>query len=85
MELASLWQKMITLFPDAFVVMLVGMGVVFSFLIIMVLTMMIMRPIMAFLNKVFPEEVMQGLDKPSKGSSNLDEEIAAAIAIALSR
>ena len=85
MELASLFQKMAALFPDALVVMLVGMGVVFSFLIIMVLVMMIMRPIMAFLNKVFPEEVLQSIDKPSKGSSNADDEIAAAIAIAISR
>ena len=85
MELASLFQKMAALFPDALVVMLVGMGVVFSFLVIMVLTMMIMKPIMAFLNKVFPEEVLQNIDKPSKGASSIDEEIAAAIAIAISR
>ena len=78
-------MEQVNLLQDATVVMLVGMGVVFSFLIIMVLTMMIMRPIMAFLNKVFPEQVLEAIDKPTKSSSNIDDEIAAAIAIAISR
>ena len=78
-------MEQVNLIQDATVVMLIGMGVVFMFLIVMVCVMNIMTPIMAFLNKIFPEQVLESIDKPKKNLGNQDEEIAAAIAIALSR
>lgn len=61
--------------------MAVGMGIVFSFLVIMVFAMMILTRVVAWLNKVCP--VATPIEKQvKKVTSNDDAEIAVAIALA---
>ncbi len=59
---------------------LIGMGVVFSFLIILVFAMSIMSSVVRKLNEIFPEQVASLAPVPAKKSSSNDEEIAIAIA-----
>ncbi|MBE7707542.1 MAG: hypothetical protein E7Z88_02425 [Cyanobacteria bacterium SIG27] len=61
--------------------MAVGMGIVFSFLVIMVFAMMILTRVVNWLNKVCP--VATPVEKQvKKVTSNDDAEIAVAIALA---
>ncbi len=61
--------------------MAVGMGIVFSFLVIMVFAMMILTRVVNWLNKVCP--VAAPVEKQvKKAASNDDAEIAIAIALA---
>lgn len=58
-------------------IMIVGMGIVFSFLIILVFAIMIMARVVAFLNKICPIPV----EEPKvKAKTSDDTEIAIAIA-----
>ena len=59
---------------------LIGMGVVFSFLVILVFAMSIMSSVVRKLNEIFPEQVASLAPAPAKKSSSNDEEIAIAIA-----
>ena len=65
------------------VTMLVGMGIVFSFLVILVFAMMIMTKCVLFINKICPEAVVE--QKTKKATASDDSEIAAAIAVAYSK
>ena len=68
---------------EGLVIMLTGMGVVFSFLIILIFSMLIMANIMKVLNKLFPEVVPeQKVSKPKRQGKD-EEEIAIAIALAV--
>lgn len=60
--------------------MAVGMGIVFSFLVILVFAIMIMAKVVAFINKICPLPVVEA--KAPKVKSNDEAEIALAIAIA---
>ena len=63
----------------------IGMGFVFSFLIIMIFSMNGMSRAVTLLNKLFPEEV-KVVEKPGKRANvSEDEAIAIAIAVAKSR
>ena len=64
------------------VVTIVGMGVVFSFLIVMIISMNIMSAIIRLINKLFPEEVA-AIPVKSKSSSSTDDDIMTAIAVAV--
>ncbi len=64
---------------DGLFVTIVGIGVVFGFLLILVITMSITAKIMVVINKLFPEAVVVTASKVKKDTS-LDEEIAVAIA-----
>lgn len=57
-----------------------GMGVVFTFLIILVFAMAIMSGIVGKLNEIFPEQTASLAPAKAKKSSSNDEEIAIAIA-----
>ena len=72
----------LTLLKEGLFVMTIGMGTVFIFLVIMIWVMYLNAYILKFVNKYFPEEVVQ--DK-AKFSSSADEEIALAIACAAAR
>ena len=62
--------------------MAVGMGIVFSFLVIMVFAMLIMSSVVGWLNKVCP--VAMPVEKQvKKATSNDDSAIAVAIAVAM--
>lgn len=65
------------------ITMVVGMGIVFSFLTILVFAMLIMTKCVNFINKICPEAVNEP-KKAGKTASD-DSEIAAAIAIAYSK
>lgn len=60
--------------------MLVGMGIVFAFLVILVFAMFVMTKCVLFINKICPEAVVEA--KTKKPATSDDSEIAAAIAIA---
>ena len=61
----------------------IGMTSVLLFLIIMIFSMQIMEKVVKFINEKFPEEVKEE-PKKVKTQSKGDEEIAVAIAAALS-
>ncbi len=59
--------------------MIMGMGTVFSFLIILVIAMAITSKVLVYINKMFPEAVVETTTAKPVNKSN-DEEIAIAIA-----
>ena len=63
--------------------MLVGMGIVFSFLVVLVFAMSIMTKCVMFINKLCPEIIEE--PKKIKKTASDDSEIAAAIAVAYSK
>ena len=63
--------------------MAVGMGIVFSFLVVMVFAMLIMSRVVAWLNKVCPLPVVEA--KQVKKATTDDSEIAVAIAVAMAQ
>lgn len=64
------------------IVTLIGMGMVFFFLVIMVLSMFAMEHVLKFVNKYFPETTQVALEPVKAGN---DVEIAIAIAAAKNR
>lgn len=67
---------------EGLVLLGIGMGVVFSFLCILVLSMNVMSAIVRFINKIFPEAVEIVEKKSTRKNIAEDEAIAVAIAIA---
>ena len=68
--------------------MALGMGVVLSFLIMLIVSMCVMSSVVGYLNKLFPEVVPAPAKSKAKKSASAgkeDEQIALAIAVALSR
>ena len=63
--------------------MVVGMGIVFSFLIILVGAIALMARFVEFLNKVCPLPVVE--QKAKKASTTDDTDIALAIAVAVAQ
>ncbi len=63
--------------------MVVGMGIVFSFLIILVGAIALMARFVEFLNKVCPLPVVE--QKTKKASTTDDTDIALAIAVAVAQ
>lgn len=82
--LESLSQNLTFIVEEGLVVMLTGMGAVFIFLVILVIAMFIMGAIVAKLNKLFPVKVLEAAPA-RKQSVSVGEDIAVAIAAALSR
>lgn len=70
---------------DGFTIMVIGMGVVFAFLIIMVFALQFMSKIVEILNKYFPEAIPETIQTKSKRAGKDDEIIAVAIAAALKK
>ena len=62
--------------------MVVGMGIVFSFLVVLVFAMSIMSSVVGWLNKVCPV-VAPEVKQVKKATSGDDAEIAIAIALAI--
>ena len=71
-----------TLWLEGLSIMAIGMGVVFSFLVITIFSMIIMSKVVSYLNKIFPEIAVSsgGAKKTSD-----DAEIAVAVAVAMAR
>jgi len=68
---------------EGLVAMIVGMTVVFLFLIIMIFSMDIMSKIVLWLNKIFPEQIVETAKKVKKVATGGEEEVAVAVAAAL--
>lgn len=75
------------LLEEGLIAMCIGMGVVLSFLIILIFAMSIMSRVVGYLNKIFPEVVAAPAKAKSKSASNAkeDEQIAVAIAAVMAR
>ena len=73
----------LTLIKEGLVVMAMGMGTVFVFLVIMIGTMNLTAAIMPILNKFMPEEIEQPTSEAKKQVKDNDSEIALAIACAI--
>jgi len=72
------------LWAEGGITMVVGMGIVFTFLAILVFAMSIMTKCVLFINKICPEAVEEP-KKAKKPTSSDDSELAAAIAVAYSK
>ena len=70
------------LWSQGFTAMGVGMGIVFSFLVVLVFAMLIMANVVAWLNKVCP--LPEVVVKTAKKVTSDDSAIAVAIAAAMS-
>ncbi|MBQ2870988.1 OadG family protein [bacterium] len=67
-------------------IMLIGMGVVFSFLVVMIWVMNISAVVIKKLNEIFPEAIPQPTkSKKKQKTQNDDELVAVAIAAAVAR
>ena len=73
----------LTLVKEGLVVMAMGMGTVFVFLVIMIGVMNLTAVIMPILNKFMPEEIEQPKSSAKKQVNDNEAEIALAIACAL--
>ena len=71
-----------TLLKEGAIVMTIGMGTVFFFLVIMIATMNINEVVLKFIGKYFPEEISEVKTTKKKNESS-DDEIALAIACAV--
>ena len=74
----------IELWTEGLAIMLIGVGVVFSFIILTVFAMNIMSKVVLFLNKIFPEVATQTANAPKIKVSD-DSQIALAIAMAMTK
>lgn len=78
-------QHAVFLLEEGLILMILGMGFVFSFLCILVFSMMAMSKVVGYLNKIFPEKIVS-LEKPLKRQNISDDEaLAVAIAVAYKR
>ena len=74
------------LLNEGLIAMCIGMGVVLSFLIILIMAMGIMSNIVGYLNKIFPEALpAPAKAKSSSNNAKEDEQIAIAIATIMAR
>ena len=73
-----------TLLKEGAIVMAIGMGTVFFFLVIMIGAMNLNEIVLKFVGKYFPEEVPEIKTAKKKVESN-DDEIALAIACAVNQ
>ena len=64
---------------EGLIVTAMGVATVFSFLCILILAMTIMAKILVFINKIFPEVVVEAAPA-KKTTASSDEEIAIALA-----
>ena len=75
-----------TLWNDALLVMIIGMGTVFVLLTVMIWAMDFNGKVLKFVNKIWPEEVPEAA-KPARRAAQTsdDEEVALAIACAMAK
>ena len=73
-----------TLLKEGAIIMAIGMGTVFFFLVIMIATMNINEVVLKFVGKYFPEELPE-IKTVKKKTESSDDEIALAIACAVQK
>lgn len=64
---------------EGLITMLIGMGTVLTFLCLMIVSMYIMSAVVRYLNKIFPEAVVQPAGSKVKSTASDDEAVAVAI------
>ena len=74
---------MIEILNEGLAAMLIGMGTVFIFLCLMIISMNVMSSAVMKLNKIFPEVLPVAAGKPRSVSAGDDSEVAAAIVAAM--
>lgn len=67
---------------DSLIITVIGMGFVFCFLAILVLTMSLLSRITPLINKFIPEPLPPAKPKPAMAAQASDAAIAAAVALA---
>lgn len=72
------------LWTEGLAIMLIGVGVVFTFIVLTIFSMIIMSKVVMYLNKIFPEAVTQTANV-SKSAVSDDSQIAVAIAMAMTK
>ena len=72
------------LWTEGLAIMLIGVGVVFTFIVLTIFSMIIMSKVVMYLNKIFPEVVPQVAGAPKAKVSD-DSQIAVAIAMAMTK
>ena len=72
-----------TLLQEGAIIMAIGMGTVFLFLVIMIVAMDLNKIVLNFVGKYFPEEVPEVKTTKKKAAPNSNDEVAVAIACAL--
>ena len=65
------------------ILMLIGMGTVYFFILIMIWAMNITASVIKYVNKIFPEEIPEEKNISRKNKNSDNEEIALAIACAV--
>ena len=80
----EIMQNIIQSASEGAVVMVVGMGIVFSFLTVLVFAIMIMARCVAYIEKIWPSPVEEVKTTKNTKKSSDDTEIAIAIAAASS-
>ncbi len=73
----------IELLKEGLLLMIIGMGVVYFFIAVMVWVMNLNAKFMKIINKYFPEEIEEEKHLPKKNNNSNDLEIALAIACAV--
>ncbi len=71
------------LLKEGALIMLIGMGVVYLFITVMICFMQLSSKIMVFINKYFPEEIEEDISTNKKKNTSDDAAIALAIACAV--
>ena len=74
----------IELWKEGILLMIIGMGVVYLFISIMIIVMNLNTKVLGIINKFLPEKIEEKNPLPKKNSNNSDMEIALAIACAIS-
>lgn len=72
----------LTLLTDGTIVMIIGMGTVFIFLTIMIWCMDLNGKVLQYVNKFFPEEVVEEKKSVKTVSNDNNDEVALAVACA---
>lgn len=70
---------------NGLVILGMGMGFVLCFLAILIFAMGILKRVVSYLNKLFPEAVEEVKTSVKKASANVDEAIAVAIAAIMAK
>lgn len=76
-------ENIIQAITDGVIITIVGMLVVFGFLIVMVFAMNITSAIVSYLNKKFPPKVVETTTTKKRPQTNEEEMVAVAIASVL--
>lgn len=70
---------------NGLVILGMGMGFVLCFLVILIFAMLLLKQVVTYLNKLFPEAVEEVKSTAKKVSSNVDEAVAVALAVIMAK